>query len=158
MDDQKYDSAVNYCGKWCLYQPTPSSSVICIFIIEKKDIFLKFVYERTPNDIEYREESYFKNCVLFTISPFENSKPSIVNDDSSKTKVTTYSYGHTNDENCSKMKIFECRYGRTEENYRDCYHLKNGYCRCCILTSDPPQYEACSFRNDLPRYEYCDKV
>lgn len=32
MDDQKYDSAVNYCGKWCLYQPTPSSSVICIFI------------------------------------------------------------------------------------------------------------------------------
>lgn len=155
MNDQKYDSNTDYSGKWCLYQTSYISPIICIFVIEKKNGFIKYIHEKTPSDIEYSEESYFVNCKMFTISPFNTELPNCVK--KKDTEIANQSTIPSSTINCN-FDLSTCRYGRTEEDYRDCQHYKNGYCRCCILTSDPPQYEACSFRNDLPDYEYCGKV
>ncbi len=148
--ENRFDKNYDYSGKWCLYKKTYTSPISSIFVIENKGGFIRYICEENSDKIEYKDEDYFSECIMFTLSPFETCKtPSIYQ---KKYDITNTS---------SKVidgKILYCKYGYYFDNHTQCKNYKNGYCRCSILTSAPPQYEACCFELDIPIYKNCGEV
>lgn len=80
MKSEKYSNEKNYNGKWCLFKnASVHDYYTSIFVIEKADDIVKFVYEGNTSVVNYVDSEFFENQ-LFFINPIQIAKP-IINSD-----------------------------------------------------------------------------